>query len=459
MTNLQTRTRTQKYFPPPRKRPGPLALCGALVLSALAGGLLAPPVAAQGALGGNQNQGGESAAANATPAAPEVSFSRSSYSMNEGQDATVTVKKTGSGEAAVNYTTADPASTTNNPATANTDYTPASGQLTFDADETEKTFTVSALTDSDLTESSEGLIVKLSLPDSSDAPETELGSVRQAAVVILNVVPAGSTTTQSGGGSSSALTAQQCLDAWGDSQASNHCPTGANQFEMVVTSDDQCKVDTRCWDSNGNASVPHTVTGSLQDMRDLESCNGSLEIGCIAAAQAAAAAAQAALPGQCRDAWDESGASQQCGSSYGDHSVTASNQQCDVSTSCGTPATALTYSGSVAEVKQLNYCDGTLYAGTCEALALAQLASACNGAWSDSSASGSCGTSDNLGYHNVSPATPASDGQCQIATWCFKPSPWHPSLQDVSHNQSFKGTPTQVKTLSNCNGTLTEGSC
>lgn len=445
-------------LPPPRKRPGPLALCGALVLSALAGGLLAPPVAAQDALGGNQNQGGESAAANATPAAPEVSFSRSSYSMNEGQDTTVTVKKTGSGEAAVNYTTADPASTTNNPATRNTDYTPASGQLSFDADETEKTFTVSALTDSDLTESSEALIVKLSLPDSSDAPETELGSVRQAAVVILNVVPAGSTTTQSGGGSSSALTVQQCLDAWGDSQASNHCPTGANQFEMVVTSDDQCKVDTRCWDSNGNASVPHTVTGSLQDMRDLESCNGSLEIGCIAAAQAAAAAWAAALPAKCKDAWDDSGASQQCGSSYGDHSVGASNQQCDVSTSCGTPATALTYSGSVAEVKQLNYCDGTLYAGTCEALALAQLTSACNDAWSDSSASNSCGTSADLGYHNVSPATPASDGQCEVKTWCQGAANQY-GFAPVHYNESFKGTPTQVKTLSNCNGTLTEGSC
>lgn len=46
MTNLQTRTRTQKYFPPPRKRLGPLALCGALVLSALAGGLFAAPASA-----------------------------------------------------------------------------------------------------------------------------------------------------------------------------------------------------------------------------------------------------------------------------------------------------------------------------------------------------------------------------------------------------------------------------
>ena len=47
MTNLQTRTRTQKYFPPPRKRPGPLALCAALALPVLlAGGLFAAPASA-----------------------------------------------------------------------------------------------------------------------------------------------------------------------------------------------------------------------------------------------------------------------------------------------------------------------------------------------------------------------------------------------------------------------------
>ncbi len=46
MTNLQTRIPTQKSSPP-RKRPGPLALCGALVLPALiAGGLFAAPASA-----------------------------------------------------------------------------------------------------------------------------------------------------------------------------------------------------------------------------------------------------------------------------------------------------------------------------------------------------------------------------------------------------------------------------
>ena len=45
MTNPRTRTRTQKY-PLPRKRLGPLALCAALALPALAGGLFAAPASA-----------------------------------------------------------------------------------------------------------------------------------------------------------------------------------------------------------------------------------------------------------------------------------------------------------------------------------------------------------------------------------------------------------------------------
>ena len=421
MTDPRTQTRIQKS---PSRILGPLALCGALVLPALTSGLLAAPASANDP--------------------PEVSFSRSSYVMNEGQDTTVTVKKTGSGEAAVNYTTADPASGTNNPATANTDYTPASGQLTFDADETEKTFTVSALTDTDVTESSEGLIVKLSLPDSSDAPETELGSVRQAAVVILNVVPAGSTTTQSGGGSSSDLTVQQCLDAWDDSSASGSCPwIGARQlFRMTVTSDGECSVSTRCTNSRKSPAPWKTVTGSLDDMRNLENCDGRLEIGCIAAAQAAALAA---LVADCEDAWDENDASQQCGSSYGDHSVTASNQQCEVSTSCGTPAVAASFTGSPDEVKKLDYCDSQL-STSCPAPVTVEN---CKAAWEASPVTNCLDTV--LGQHVVS----VTNGpKCAVDTQCHRSSP------DPQYIGAwFRGTVEQVKILNNCNGTLKAGSC
>ncbi len=420
-----TNPRTQKSPPPPRKRSGPLALCGALVLPALAGGLLPAPASANDP--------------------PEVSFSRSSYVMNEGQDATVTVKKSGSGEAAVNYTTADPPSGTNNPATKNTDYTPASGQLTFDEDETEKTFTVSALTDSDVTESSEALIVKLSLPDSSDAPETELGSVRQAAVVILNVVPAGSTTTQSGDGNSSDLTVEQCLDAWGDSRASNSCPYTSNQFWMSVTSDQQCEVNTRCWrTSSPFPSDMQKVTGSLQNMSDLLTCDGELKYTCLGSEELAA------LPAKCEDAWDENYASQQCGSSYGSHSISVSADECRVSTSCGTPAVSASFWGPPEEVQELGYCNDKL-STSCPAPVTVEN---CKAAWDVSEASDTCSLS---GYQVA--GIKVKDGQCSVGALCKRWAWYNPTVQVSPNDTSFKGSVEKVKTLKNCDGTLKESSC
>ena len=95
-------------------------------------------VAFVGACGGG---GGGSAA----PVPGTLQFSASSYTVNEaGGSVTVTVTRTGgsAGAVAVNYTTADIS------ATAPSDYTTKSGQLTWaDGDSADKTFTVNVAND------------------------------------------------------------------------------------------------------------------------------------------------------------------------------------------------------------------------------------------------------------------------------------------------------------------------
>lgn len=86
--------------------------------------------------------------AQANTNSPQVSFSRSAYFTGEGESAVVKVVRNGDGKGVVNYTPAD-ASTSSGEATANADYTPASGQVAFDSYETEKSFTVSALQDTE----------------------------------------------------------------------------------------------------------------------------------------------------------------------------------------------------------------------------------------------------------------------------------------------------------------------
>ena len=92
------------------------------------------------------------------PQPGKLQLSSSSYSVNENQGtANVTVTRTGGsdGAVAVNYTTS------NGTATAGTDYTPASGTLTFAAGETSKLVTVNVAGDTAF-ESNEGFTVTLS---------------------------------------------------------------------------------------------------------------------------------------------------------------------------------------------------------------------------------------------------------------------------------------------------------
>ena len=115
---------------------------------------------------------------------PAFSFSRRSFSTNEGGSVEITVEKDGDGAASVNYATAT-ATNNNAPATANDDYEPVSGTLDFADGDTEKTFTVSTVADS-VDESAEGFLVKLSL---SDGEPAELESPSISVVVILNCPP------------------------------------------------------------------------------------------------------------------------------------------------------------------------------------------------------------------------------------------------------------------------------
>lgn len=151
------------------------AVRGIVIGAALA--LLSPPALAQTVEGGS--------ASDTDPA--EISFSRSSYSACEGNSATLTVKKDGDGEAAVDYTTAD---VSPGPlATAGVDYVETSGFLHFETGDTEKTITVQTKTDTDVTEPSEVLKVVLSLSSGGDGTHdsAELVSPWRAVVTILNV--------------------------------------------------------------------------------------------------------------------------------------------------------------------------------------------------------------------------------------------------------------------------------
>ncbi len=134
----------------------------------------------------------------------EIKFSRWSYSAVEGSAIEFKVVKEGSGDVVVGYETyEDTGMSSNNQATPGVDYEATQGELLFIGDETEKTFSVSTIDDSDAstfgdmpvqTEGSEFFLVKLSLGssslqgggDTSGGNDVELVSPWRAAGTILN---------------------------------------------------------------------------------------------------------------------------------------------------------------------------------------------------------------------------------------------------------------------------------
>ena len=237
-----------------------------------------------------------------------------------------------------------------------------------------------------------------------------------------------------------APTRAQCLDAWDESGASEHCPYSSNQFWMTA-SNGECSVTTRCRKSNGRASGMQNVTGDLDDMRDLLSCDGELKINsCLSVDE------QAALATACEEAWDDSDASQKCGSSYGSHSVSISNQQCHVSTSCGTLAVAVSFYGSPDDVKQLDYCNSEL-STSCPAPVTVEN---CKSAWNASDASDTCSVT---GYDTRPVAV--DSGQCTMRARCRRWSTVFPGNPEISPQYGdFRGSVEQVEDLKNCDGAL-----
>ena len=254
-----------------------------------------------------------------------------------------------------------------------------------------------------------------------------------AAVLAAALAAAGPARAQDG------PTQAECLDAWDASDASEHCPFSSNQFWMTA-SNGECSVTTRCRKSDGWASQMQTVTGDLDDMRDLVSCNGVLKISsCLSADQ------QAALATACQEAWDDSDASQKCGSSYGSHSVSLSGQQCHVSTSCGTLAVAASFYGSPDDVKQLDYCDNQL-STSCP---IPVTVENCKSAWDASDANDTCSVT---GYADTRPVA-VDSGQCTMRARCRRWSTLF--VGEISPGYSdFKGSVEQVERLKNCDGYL-----
>ena len=109
---------------------------------------------------------------------PTFGFTSSSFGANESENATVTVRKTGSGAASVDYATSD------GTATAPEDFTPTSGTLNFGANETAKTFTVPLINDN-IHSGSSSLTIKLRLSNPTCGAELD-GFSSSAVVTILD---------------------------------------------------------------------------------------------------------------------------------------------------------------------------------------------------------------------------------------------------------------------------------
>ncbi len=255
-----------------------------------------------------------------------------------------------------------------------------------------------------------------------------------AAIVLVAALAATGPTR-----ASDAPTYGDCATAWYESDASEHCPAPGTQF-WFDTPNGECSVTARCRKLNGVPSTQQTVTGDLNDMRDLVSCDGKLKIGsCLTATQ------QAALETACTQGWDSSDASQKCGSSYGSHSVsTYQGQQCHISTSCGTTLTAASFYGSPADVKELDFCNNGL-STACPTV------EKCTNAWNASSAKQTCNYTGAFGTK-----VGVDSGQCSIETHCERlvDDPLGKTGGVLAVETSYKGDLGQVQSLKNCHGTL-----
>ncbi len=275
-----------------------------------------------------------------------------------------------------------------------------------------------------------------------EAMKTDGTSTGRLAIALAAAVLAAVLAVAGPARAQNAPTYGDCATAWYDSDASEHCPAPGTQF-WFDTPNGECSVTARCRKLNGVPSIQQTVTGDLDDMSDLVSCDGILKIGsCLSASQ------QTALVSACEGAWDSSDASQRCGSSHGSHSVsTYQGVQCHVSTSCGTLAVAASFYGSPDDVKQLDFCNNGL-STSCPTV------EKCTNAWNASSAKVTCN------YSGVfSTQIEVDSEQCSVKTHCERlvnddEDPFGKMGGSVAVETSYKGNLDQVTNLKNCDGTL-----
>ena len=80
----------------------------------------------------------------------------------------------------------------------------------------------------------------------------------------------------------------------------------------------------------------------------------------------------------------------------------------------------------------------------------------CEDAWSDSSASSSCGIPN---LHDPTSISVNSQGQCYVEAECHTYNWGNFNITQTSNDTSFAGTKDEVKRLENCQGTLKVDSC
>ena len=272
-----------------------------------------------------------------------------------------------------------------------------------------------------------------------EAMKTDGTSTGRLAIALAAAVLAAALAAAAPTRAQDAPTYGDCAQAWYESDASNHCPARGTQF-WFDTPNGECSVTARCRKLNGVPSIQQTVTGDLDDMSDLVSCDGILRIGqCLTASQ------QTALETACNDAWGDSDASQRCGSSRGSHSVsTYQGVQCHVSTSCGTLAVAASFYGSTGDVKQLDFCNNGL-STSCPSV------EKCTSAWNASSAKNTCNYSGAFATD-----VGVDSGQCSVETHCQRlvDDPLGKTGGVIAVETSYKGDLGQVQNLKNCDGIL-----
>ncbi|MXV94826.1 MAG: hypothetical protein F4Y62_17475 [Rhodospirillaceae bacterium] len=120
----------------------------------------------------------------------EVGFTKRVHSAIEGQSIRFVVKKTGSGEALVDYKFGHANVNLDQNATRGKDFLGVDGELYFGPDDTEKTITVQTRPDNEFDEEAETFSITLSIATGGDAGSLRLGRYRAAVGAILNCAAA-----------------------------------------------------------------------------------------------------------------------------------------------------------------------------------------------------------------------------------------------------------------------------